>query len=154
VKFHDGTDFDAEAAKFNLDRHLDPEVASSARSELTPVASVDVVDAATLKINLKNPTVAFDVTLFDRAGYQISPAAWKQYGPDNFGQHAIGTGPFTLTELVQGDHCTFDRNPNYWASPMPYLDQIVFKQIPNDATRLIELQSGGAQIAESLPYQD
>ena len=49
---------------------------------------------------------------------------------------------------------TFERNPDYWASPMPYLDQVVFKQIPNDATRLIELQSGGAQIAENLPYQD
>jgi peptide/nickel transport system substrate-binding protein len=154
VKFHDGTPFDAEAAKFNLDRHLDPEVASSARSELTPVASVEAVDASTLKINLKNPIVAFDVTLFDRAGYQISPTAWEQYGKDSFGQHAVGTGPFKLVELLPGERVTFERNPDYWASPMPYLDQVVFKQIPNDATRLIELQSGGAQIAESLPYQD
>ena len=154
VKFHDGTPFDAEAAKFNLDRHLDPEVASSARSELTPVANVEAVDASTLKINLLNPTVAFDVTLFDRAGYQISPTAWEQYGKDNFGQHAVGTGPFKLVELLPGERCTFERNPDYWASPMPYLDQVVLRQIPSDATRLIELQSGGAQIAESLPYQD
>lgn len=154
VKFHDGTPFDAEAVKFNLDRHLDPEIASTARSELTPVDRVEVVDPSTVKIILKFPTVAFDVTLFDRSGYQISPTAWEQYGKESFGSHAIGTGPFKLVELLPGERATFERNPDYWASPMPYLDQVVFRIVPNDATRLIELQSGGAQIAEGLPYQD
>ncbi len=154
VKFHDGTQWDAAAAKFNLDRHLDPAVASSARSELAPVASVDVVDASTIKINLKQPTVAFPVTLFDRAGYQISPAAWQQYGKDNYGTHPAGTGPFKLVELVPGERSTLERNVDYWDSPKPYADKVVFRTIPNDATRLIELQSGGAHIAEPLPYQD
>ena len=65
----------------------------------------------TLKINLKNPTVAFDVTLFDRAGYQISPTAWEQYGKDNFGQHAVGTGPFKLVELLPGERCHLRTEP-------------------------------------------
>jgi peptide/nickel transport system substrate-binding protein len=154
VKFHDGTLFDAAAAKFNLDRHLDPAIASSARSELTPVASVEAVDAKTLKINLKQPTVAFPVTLFDRSGYQISPAAWQKYGKDNYGANPAGTGPFKVVELVPNDHTTLERNPDYWDSPKPYLDGIVYRTIANDSTRLIELQSGGAHIDDGLPYQD
>ena len=154
VKFQDGTPFDADAAKFNLDRHLDPAIASSAASELTPVAGVDVVNASTLKINLKNPTVAFPVTLFDRAGYQISPTAWRRYGKDDYGAHPAGTGPFKLTEFKPGVSSTLVRNPDYWDKPMPYLDQIVFTNVPADTTRLIQLQSNMVQIAAALPYQD
>jgi peptide/nickel transport system substrate-binding protein len=154
VKFHDGTAFDAAAAKFNLDRHLDPEISSSARSELTPVASVDVVDSSMLRINLKQPTVAFPVTLFDRSGYQISPAAWQKYGKENYGTHPAGTGPFKVAEIVPNDHTTLERNPDYWDSPKPYLDGISYRTIANDSTRLIELQSGGAHIDDGLPYQN
>jgi peptide/nickel transport system substrate-binding protein len=154
VKFHDGTPWDAAAAKFNLDRHLDPAIASSARSELTPVASVEAVDAKTLKINLKQPTVAFPVTLFDRSAYQISPTAWQKYGKDSYGSNPAGTGPFKVVELVPNDHTTLERNPDYWDSPKPYLDGIVYRTIADDSTRLIELQSGGAHIDDGLPYQD
>ena len=154
VKFHDGTALDAAAAKWNLDHHLDPAVASSARSELSPVASVDVVDSSSIKINLKQPTVAFPVTLFDRAGYMVSPAAWQKYGMDSYGQNPAGTGPFKLKEVVPGEKSTLERNADYWDSSKPYVDQVIFRTVANDATRLIELRSGGAHIAEPLPYQD
>ncbi len=154
VKFHDGTPWDAAAAKFNLDRHLDPAVRSSAASELAPVSSIDVVDTSTIKINLKSPTVAFPVTLFDRSAYQISPTAWQKHGKEKYWQNPVGTGPYKLVEVVPGDRSTLERNPDYWASPMPYTDKLVLRTIPDDATRLNELRTGGAQIADGLPYQD
>lgn len=154
VKFQDGTSWDAAAAKWNLDRHLDPATHSSAASELTPVASVDVVDTSTIKINLKSPTVAFPVTLFDRSAFQISPTAYQKVGKDQYAHAPVGTGPYKLVEFVPGDHVTLERNPDYWDSPKPYTDKLVIRTIPDDATRLVELQSGGAQISDGLPYQD
>ncbi len=154
VKFHDGTAWDAAAAKWNLDRHLDPATRSSAASELSPVASVDVVDSSTIKINLKSPTVAFPVTLFDRSAYQISPTAYQKSGKEKYAQNPVGTGPYKLVELVPGDRATLERNPDYWDSPKPYTDKLVLRTVPDDATRLVELRTGGVQIADGLPYQD
>src|SRR5207244_6766279 len=81
VKFHDGTDFNAEAAKFNFDR-MATEPKSVRKGEVANIASAEVVDAYTLKLNLKQPDAPLLATLTDRAGMMISPAAIKKFGAD------------------------------------------------------------------------
>src|SRR5438093_9308735 len=129
VKFHDGTTFDAEAVKFNLDRHLDPKTKSLRRGELQTIANVDVVDSSTVKIRLRGPDVGFLVSLWDRPGYMLSPTAVKAKG-DAFGTSPIGTGPFKFVEYVQNDHTTVERNSEYWMPDRPYVERIIHRVTP------------------------
>jgi len=101
VKFADGTALDAAAVKTSLDRHMT--LSGSARkSELSSVASVDVVDPATVSIKLKTPFVPLTAVLADRSGMIMSPAALKTAG-DNFGTNPVCTGPFKFSSRVAQD---------------------------------------------------
>ncbi|MBW2122011.1 MAG: ABC transporter substrate-binding protein, partial [Deltaproteobacteria bacterium] len=100
IKFHDGTEFNAEAVKFNLERVLDPKTKSRARGEISAIKSVEVLDAYTVKLNLAYPFSPLLAGLTDRAGFMISPTAFKKMGPDEFGRHPVGTGPFEFAEWV------------------------------------------------------
>jgi len=153
VKFHDGTDFDADAVKFHFDRHLDPATKSQRNGELLSMAGADVLDSNTVRVRLKQPYGAFLVALFDWSGFIVSPAAVKKWG-DDYGLHPVGTGPFRLVDYVRDSQVTVERNPDYWQKDRPFLDQIVFRPISVNATRLVELRSGGVQLAEDMPYQD
>jgi len=81
VKFHDGTDFDAEAVKFNLERALTAE-GSRRKGELAPVKEVQVMDKYTVRVMLKEPFSPFLYVLSDRAGMMVSPTAAKRYGQE------------------------------------------------------------------------
>ena len=72
MKFHDGTDFNAEAAKFNFNR-MKTEPKSVRKGEIANIESVDVVDAHTIRLNLRRPDAALLATLTDRAGMMVSP---------------------------------------------------------------------------------
>jgi len=99
VRFHDGTDFTAEAAKFNFDR-MKTEPKSVRKGEVASIDSVDVVDSHTIKINLKRPDAALLATLTDRAGMMISPKVVQERGAElQRNAKGAGTGPF---EYVAG----------------------------------------------------
>jgi peptide/nickel transport system substrate-binding protein len=153
VKFHDGTDFDAAAVKVHFDRHLDPASKSLRTGELAGVASVEAVDTNTFRIQLKAPNPQFLYFLIDWNAFIESPTALKTYGAD-YASHPVGTGPFKFVEYAQDDHTLLERNPTYWDTGKPYVDSLKFRVIPVDATRLIELQSGGAQVIQDAPLQD
>jgi peptide/nickel transport system substrate-binding protein len=153
VKFHDGTDFDAAAVKFHFDRHLDPKNKSMRAAELTQIDSAEIVDTSTLRLRLKQPYPQLLYVLFDWSGFVVSPAAVQKYGAD-YGQHPVGTGPFSFAEYTNGDHTLLQRNPNYWRPGKPALDGVRFRPIVADATREVELRSGGVHIAHDLPFQD
>jgi peptide/nickel transport system substrate-binding protein len=153
VKFHDGTDFDASAVKYHFDRHLDPKNKSMRAAELTQVASAEVVDTGTLRLHMKQPYPQLLYVLFDWSGFVVSPAAVEKFGAD-YGQHPVGTGPFSFVEYANGDHTLLQRNPNYWKPDKPALDGVRFRPIVADATREVELRSGGVHIAHDLPFQD
>src|SRR5918911_1738462 len=116
VKYHDGSPFDAESVKWNIDRYRTTET-SARRGELAPVASVDVVDAATVRFNLSAPFSPLLSLLVDRAGMMVSRKAVEAAGED-FTRKAFkaGTGPFILTEAVKDDHMTLERFADYWDS--------------------------------------
>lgn len=154
IQYTDGTDFDAAAVKFNIDRHLDPKTASKQIGTLLSVASVDATDKYTVRFNLKAPSAAFLSTFFDRVGFIASPTAVQKWGDKDYGLHPVGVGPFQLVDYKSDQQYVVQRNSNYWDKGRPYLDGITFKDIPSDATRETELRSGGAHIAEDLPLQD
>jgi peptide/nickel transport system substrate-binding protein len=142
VKFHDGTDFDAEAVKFNFDRMQNPDTKSVRTGEIANVQNAEVVDKYTVKLNLKRPDAALLATLTDRAGMIISPAAVKKYGPD-LQRNPIGTGPFQFVEWVKDDHLTAKRFDDYWdKSGGPYLDGIRYRPIPDDTVKTQSLFGG------------
>jgi peptide/nickel transport system substrate-binding protein len=159
VKYHDGSPFDAESVKWNIDRYRTTE--GSARSgELAPVASVDVVDAATVRFMLKTPFSPLLSLLVDRAGMMLSRKAVEAGGED-FTRKAFkaGTGPFVLTEAVKDDHITLEKNPDWWGkdaagNKLPLLDKITIRPITNSDVRLTNLKTGDAQIANNISGKD
>ena len=104
VKFHDGTDFNAEAVKFNFNR-MKTEPKSVRKGEVASIDTVDVVDAYTVKLNLKRPDAALLATLTDRAGMMVSPKTAQERGPElERNAKGAGTGPFEFVEWVKDDH--------------------------------------------------
>jgi peptide/nickel transport system substrate-binding protein len=153
VSFHDGTPFDAEAVKFHFDRHLDEANESLRRGELLVVESTEILDTHRIQVNLREPFAPFLYALFDWSGFIVSPAAVESLG-DEFGVKPVGTGPFQFAEYTPDQRVVVTRNANYWDPSRPQLDEIIYRPIPSDSSRLTELRSGSVQIAEDMPYQD
>jgi len=151
VKFHDGTELNGEAVKVNFDRMAGGEPKSVRKGEVANVASTDVVDALTVRLNLKQPDSTLIAALTDRAGMMISPAALKKLGPDLERNAAgAGTGPFEFVEWIKDDHLTLKRFDGYWNKDVPYLDQIRYRPLPDDTVKLQSLQAGEIDVMDYL----
>lgn len=161
VTFQDGTPFNAEAVKFNLDRVIDPATkAANALALIQPYESSEVIDDYTVKVNLSRPSQAFLVNLSQAMLGIVSPTAAKTYG-DQFGQHPVGTGPFTFVSWEDNASIKLKRNDKYAWGPetvsntkAPYLDGITFSIIPEEATRIGSVQSNQVLAAETVPPQN
>jgi peptide/nickel transport system substrate-binding protein len=154
VKFHDGTAFDAEAVKWNIDRRLDKDVASPQRAQLEPIiAAVRVLDPLTVAFDLKQRSPGLLSLLGERPGFMISPSAGKKFGQD-LGNNPVGTGPFMFKEWVKGSHINVERNPNYWEPGKPYLDRIAFKDIAGSVVGVQRLITGDLDFVGDLSPQE
>src|SRR3954449_5328937 len=152
VKFQDGEPFDAEAAKFSLDRHVT--MATSFRKpELAQVDHVDVVDPLTIKLVLKTPFSPLIAQLTDRAGMMVSPKAAKAEG-DKFGLRPVCAGPYKFVERVQQDRMVFEKFADYWNKDNIFIDKIVFLPIVDATVRLANLKSGGLDLIERVLATD
>ncbi|MDE3078691.1 MAG: ABC transporter substrate-binding protein [Paracoccaceae bacterium] len=131
------------------------------------ISSIDkvVADGADgVKIMLKHPDPAilqaltvFNTAVMPKAEFEAEPGTTDEAKAREFAKAPIGSGPFVLKDWVHGQSMTLVRNPYYWAEgsdgkPLPYLDSVVFKVVPDDATRILQLQSGGLDGAEFIPY--
>src|ERR1700724_3790756 len=152
VKFHDGEPFDAEAAKFSLDRHLTMQ-GSFRKPELATLDHVDVVDPLTLKLVLKTPFSPLIAQLTDRAGMMVAPKAAKEAG-DKFGQHPVCAGPYKFVERVQQDRMVFEKFADYWNKDNVHIDRIVYLPLVDATVRLANLKSGGLHLLERLNATD
>jgi peptide/nickel transport system substrate-binding protein len=162
VKFHDGTDFNADAVKYNLDRIADPATKSGFSANLLgPYAGTQVIDPQNVKVTFKTPYAPFLDSASQAFLGMVSPTAVAKYGKDFGVTAAVGSGPFMFKEWVRADHLTLVKNPNYnWAGGVfkhngaPYLDEITFRFIADDVTRSGTLQSGETQLIELVPASD
>ena len=152
VKFQDGEPFDAEAAKFSLDRHLTMP-GSFRKPELAALDHVDVVDPLTIKLVLKTPFSPLIAQLTDRAGMMVSPKAAKEEG-DKFGQHPVCAGPYKFVERVQQDRMVFEKFADYWNKDNIFIDRVVFLPIVDATVRLANLKSGGLDLIERMLATD
>src|SRR6478752_6825721 len=152
VTFHDGEKFDAAAVKFNIERHKTMP-GSNRRGELAPVATVDVVDPMTVRLNLSAPFSPLLAQLTDRAGMMVSPKAAKAEG-DKFGAHPVCSGPFRFVERVAQDRIVFERYANYWNKGAIAFDKVVYTPIPDATVRLANLRSGQLDFIERVAPSD
>ena len=152
VKFHDGEAFDAEAAKFSLERHLTMQ-GSFRKPELAAVDHVEVVDPLTVKLVLKTPFSPLIAQLTDRGGMMVSPRAAKEAG-DKFGLHPVCAGPYKFIERVQQDRIVFEKFADYWNKDNIFIDRVVFLPIVDATVRLANLKSGGLDLIERLLATD
>jgi peptide/nickel transport system substrate-binding protein len=154
VKFHDGTPFDAQAVKFNLDRALDAQFPYfhtqlsifQKRYIYQYIESYQVLDPLTIQLTNSQPFPDF---LFQMAelGYAafVSPAAVQKWGNNDIAEHPVGTGPFRFVERVRGQKVVLERHAAYWGRK-PYLNRIIFRPLPEAASRVVALQTGEADL--------
>lgn len=157
VTFHDGTAFNAEAVKFNIERILDPATKATPRSSMTVIESVDVLDEFVVRLNLSGPWGAGLNMLADRGGIMSSPTAVEALGPD-YGWLPAGTGPYKVNKVVTGTSVHLVRNENYWGrdadgNRLPYLDEVTIRTIRDETVLASALRTGEIDVAY-LPYKE
>src|SRR3954469_11167950 len=152
VKFHDGEKFDAEAAKFSLERHLTMQ-GSFRKPELAAIDTIEVADPLTIKLHLKTPFSPLIAQLTDRAGMMVSPKAAREAG-DKFGLKPVCAGPYKFVERVQQDRMVFEKFADYWNKDNVFIDRVVFLPIVDATVRLPNLKSGGLDLIERVLATD
>lgn len=145
VKFHDGTDFNAEAVKMSIDRILDPEFASPRAVVLNMISEVVVVDEHTVQFKTAEPFAPLPSHLAHNAGSIIAPSAIEEEngGGKKVDENPVGTGPFKYDSWNRGAEIKFVKNEDYWGEPTE-LNSITFKVVPEQATRVAMLETGEA----------
>jgi peptide/nickel transport system substrate-binding protein len=140
ITFHDGTPFNAQAVKANVDHLI------LAEGPIVPgITSVDVVDDYTVKLNLSeyNNLILYHFAT-NPVTYMYSPEAVKKNGADWATTHPVGTGPFMLKDYQPNISLTLVKNPNYWQKGLPYLDGIEIAQVPDPMTQMMTFKAGQA----------
>jgi peptide/nickel transport system substrate-binding protein len=152
VKFHDGEAFDAAAAKYSLERHLNMK-GSFRKPELGSVEKVEIVDPTTIKLILKAPFSPLLAQLTDRAGMMVSPKASEAAG-DKFGLKPVCAGPYKFVERVQQDRIVVEKFADYWNKDNVFVDKITYLPIVDGTVRLANLRSGGLDLIERVLATD
>lgn len=150
VLFHDGTPFNADSVKFNVQRHIDvPD--SAFHSIYAPVDHVEVIDPLTAKIVLKQIQPNFKYEgLSEWGALQVSPTAFTKLGATGFASAPVGTGPFKLSSYVPGSTIKFVRNDSYWGGA-PYLDGVEVLVIPEPSVQLTQLEAKSTDSTQISP---
>lgn len=158
VAFHDGTPFNAEAARFSLLRKIDPSHpfyrAKHGKMDTTlrAVKSVEAVDEFTLRLSLKAPHATLLDELARHSSYIVSPAAVKALD-ERFGERPVGTGPFVFESWIKGERIILRANPRYFGGA-PKIDGVVFRVVPDGKVRLLELKAGAIHALDALAPED
>jgi peptide/nickel transport system substrate-binding protein len=137
IKFHDGSDFDAEAVKWNLETYKTAKTAGTEKFK-----SIDVIDAHTVRINLDEWDNTITSSMTQVAGMMISPSAYKKNGEDWVAKNPIGTGPFRYVSGETSTKMVYKKFDGYWQKGKPYLDQIEWITIVDTQTRQAALKAG------------
>jgi len=138
VKFSNGDDFRANDVKFTIERLMADDSAWSDRSFLD---RVEIVDDYTVDVFTKAPYAAFMTRVV--LWHMTDEEYYNQAGDDGFANQPVGTGPFTFVEWAKDEQVVLTANPNYWRGA-PQIETVIFKPIPETATRIAALEAGQA----------
>ncbi len=152
VKFHDGTPFNAEAVKFNIDRQLPPLVDDDmpyASFAFGTVKDVVVDDECSVTINLTQRNTAFLANLaMSMAAPMVSPAALEA-GDNSVMENPVGTGPYEFVEWNKGENLVLVRNEAYWGEPAK-TKNVVFRFITDNSARVLALGNGEVDMIDGI----
>jgi glutathione transport system substrate-binding protein len=152
IKFHDGTDFKADAVKANFDRVTNPDNKLKRYSLYNNIGKTEVVDDYTARITLKTPFSAFINQLAHPSGVMISPAALTKYGKE-IAFNPVGTGPFKFVEWKATDYLKVAKFDGYWKKGYPKVDSITWRPVVDNNSRAAMMQTGEAQFTFPVPYE-
>ncbi len=162
VTFHDGSAFNAQIAKWNLDR-LRAGPKSAGKTDVLVLSSVDVVDDNTIRLNLNSPPAGLlaqlsDLNTYHRSGFSSKEAVDKN-GEEYIARHPVGTGPFVFTEWLTGQSMTVKKWDKYWekgedGQALPYLDSVVFRWVSDKTVKATEVRTGNLDIVDEIDAQD
>ncbi|MFM9276463.1 ABC transporter substrate-binding protein [Paenibacillus jiagnxiensis] len=166
VKFHDGTDFNADAVAFNFNRWSDPNSPYKFEGDSfdyydsmfgSPdnrvIKEVKAVDDLTVQFTLNAPQAPFLQNIAMTSFSIGSPKAIEEK-KENFKSEPVGTGPFKFVEWKRNDSITLEKNPDYWQEGLPKLDKVIIRSIPDNTARFNALQNGEIDIMEDLNADD
>ncbi len=149
LTFHDGEALTSADVKFTLETILDKKNGSEIRSDYEDIQKISCPDDYTVKIQLKQANAAFP----DCMSVGILPKhllEGKDVTTDEFNQHPVGAGPYKLTDWDEGQSITLEKFDNYYDGE-PNIDTVIFKIIPDSASRLLQLESGDIDMAQLTP---
>lgn len=148
VTFHNGEEFNADAVKFSLERVLNEKQKSPQRGNISAIAAVNVIDPYTVEIKTKEPYNLLPHRLFYLS--IVPPKYVQEVGDQGFAQKPVGTGPYKFVEWVKGDKIVLEANEKYFKGA-PKIGKVTFRIIPEVATQIAELQSGGVDVIRMVP---
>jgi peptide/nickel transport system substrate-binding protein len=148
VKFHNGEPFTSEAVKFTLDRVIDPATKAAVKNRVPTIKAVEAMDPLTVRIvtATPDPNVPKSVSVV----FILPPKYFKEKGPGGFAEAPVGTGMFRLAEFRRQSHVKLEAVDNGWR-PAPKLKQVVFRHLPENATRIAALRSGDVDFINPVP---
>ncbi|HLH71730.1 MAG TPA: ABC transporter substrate-binding protein, partial [Chloroflexota bacterium] len=163
VTFHDGSPLNADVVKWNIEQMVNypKSIAKVALEAIDPSKPADVIDDYTVRVNLKYPDGGLLAALSDAEATTgiVSKAAFDKLGADGLSRQAVGTGPFSFVSWQPGNQLVVKRWDKYWkkgvdGQPLPYLDQIIYKFIPDDSVRSLQMLSGTSDFTELIRATD
>lgn len=152
VKFSDGTPFNAEAVKKNLERVLNKDSKATYRSLIDQIEAIEVKGDTTVVIKTKQPFAPIQFHLTHVGVAMIAPSALEK-GNDWLASNAIGTGPYKLKEYKKDQHVTLEKNPDYWGTKA-IINEVTFKAVKEDGPRILEAESGTTDVAMRIPASE
>ncbi|MFP4456557.1 MAG: ABC transporter substrate-binding protein [Clostridia bacterium] len=148
IKFHNGDTLTTEDVKFSIDRIVNPDTKSTRRSHYSFIESINVLDSNKVSIKTKEPS---PILLARLAALEVVPKNYiEEVGNSEFSQNPIGSGPFKFDEWVKDERIVLKAFEDHWQGEPP-IKEVIFKPVPEAASRVMALQAGEADLITNVP---
>ena len=151
VTWHNGREFVASDVVYSFERIMDPETGAANAYRFATVESVEAPDDDTVVINVTETTPNLLTLIGAFKGMAIIPREIVEDG--TIDRQPVGTGPFEFVEYVANDRIVLERFEDYWQEDLPYLQEVVFRPIPDPTVKLTNLQTGEVDWVDNVPPQ-
>ncbi|MGQ0550823.1 MAG: ABC transporter substrate-binding protein [Armatimonadota bacterium] len=150
VRFHNGESFNAEAAKFSVER-AQTHPRSLQKVYVSMIKEMRVVDSLTLRIATNDPSP--DLVANIASILILPPRHAREVGDEGLARRPVGTGPYRFVEWVRDDRIVLEQYPGYWGTK-PQATRVTIRPIPEGATRVAALLAGEVDVVEGIPIPD
>jgi len=141
VRFHNGEPFNAQVARWNLERGAAEGTKNAHPEFFRQIATIETPDDFTLRLTLKEVNALFLFQMAEGDSVMLPMKGWEDTA-----SRPIGTGPFRFIEWRRGDSVVLERNPNYWNPALPYLDRLTYRFIKDPSAQVAALKAGDVDV--------